>query len=160
MRWLFISIAAALVVAAAATAQSATVPGSNGKLLFQHGSAGNPFGPTTQIWTVAASGKHLTRLTTGKAYNGNAAWSPNGKKIAFESTRGGDIDIWVMDANGKHADAVTFSQGYDGNPAWSPDGTKIVFETDRLGTGNQRCGRDHAAGIDDPLHHRRCAGDE
>ena len=83
MRPLLISIAAALVAAAAATAHPGTVPGSNGKLLFQDGSAGTPFASNSQIWTVAASGKHPKRLTAGNTYDGNAAWSPNGKKIAF-----------------------------------------------------------------------------
>ena len=78
MRSLLTAVAAALVVATAASAQSTTVPGSNGKLLFQSGAAGSPFSQDTQIWTVAASGKHLTRLTTDKAYDGNAAWSPSG----------------------------------------------------------------------------------
>src|SRR5207302_4209832 len=137
MRSLLISLAAALIAAATAAAHSGTVPGSNGKLLFQHGLAGGPFAAGTQLWTVSASGKHLKRLTAGNRYDGNAAWSPSGTEIAFESARCGHIDIWVMDANAKHAHALTFSQGYDGNPAWSPDGTKIVFETDRLGQGNR-----------------------
>ena len=132
-RHLLALILAGLVGAAAwASTGAGALPGANGLIVFQKGAAGAPFSNATEIWTAELNGK-LKRLTHNGYYDGNPAWSPEGRRIAFESTRSGDMDIWVMDAQGKHAHAVTFSQGEDENPAWSPDGRRIVFQTNRLG---------------------------
>jgi Tol biopolymer transport system component len=139
MRLLCLSlVAVALAAAAAASAQTNAAPARNGRIVFERGPGGlqNLFGsPRTELWTMTGAGRRLVRLTKNGTYDGNPAWSPNGKKLAFESTRAGDFDIWVADASGKHAHELTFSAGYDGNPAWSPDGTRIAFQSDRLGTG-------------------------
>jgi len=37
------------------------------------------------------------RLTYDSAQNGFASWSPDGKSIAFTSTRSGNFDIWIME---------------------------------------------------------------
>jgi Tol biopolymer transport system component len=39
----------------------------------------------------------VRQLTTDPAQEGFPTWSPDGKKIAFNSTRGQNADIWVMD---------------------------------------------------------------
>jgi Tol biopolymer transport system component len=64
------------------------------------------------------------------------AWSPLGDKIAFCSTRAGEVDVWVMNADGSGAPQQV-SQGVqlqeldyeteDCYLGWSPDGTKIAF---------------------------------
>ncbi len=52
------------------------------------------------IYVMTATGKRLERLTKGKDYNGSPVYSPDGTKIAFESTRDGDWNIYVMDTDG------------------------------------------------------------
>jgi Tol biopolymer transport system component len=42
-------------------------------------------------------GSGLTQLTDNLAWDMFPAWSPDGKKIAFDSDRMGNFDIWVMD---------------------------------------------------------------
>ena len=49
---------------------------------------------------MTATGKRLERLTKGKDYNGRPAYSPDGTKIGFESTRDGDWNIYLMDTDG------------------------------------------------------------
>lgn len=61
------------------------------------------------------------------------AWSPDGQRIAFYSTRDGDWEIYVVHADGSHLTRLTDSPGYDGEPAWSPDGSRLAFASARDG---------------------------
>jgi Tol biopolymer transport system component len=61
-------------------------------------------------------------------------FSPDGRYIAFESTRSGDGEIWVADHDGSHQRQITnIHSALAGFPRWSPDGKKIVFHA-RLDT--------------------------
>ncbi len=55
-------------------------------------------------------------------------FSPDGKKIAFESNRLGFWDIWTCDSNGSNCDQVTSLHGTAGRARWSPNGRYIAFE--------------------------------
>ena len=41
----------------------------------------------------------VRQLTFDPAQEGFATWSPDGKKLAFTSTRTGSFDIWIMDVD-------------------------------------------------------------
>ena len=70
-------------------------------------------------------GKNLTNNNAEDIY---PAWSPDGKRIAFTSTRDGDFNLYVMDADGKNARQLTRHQGkYAYCACWSPDGKRIVY---------------------------------
>ena len=56
------------------------------------------------------------------------AWSPDGSKIAFGSSRDGALDLYVMNADGSGAARVTHGVGFQGHPAWSHDGARIAFD--------------------------------
>jgi tol-pal system beta propeller repeat protein TolB len=66
-------------------------------------------------------------------FDGDPAWSPDGSRIVFESTRSGNSDIWVMNADGTSPRQLTRSPDFDGDPAWSPGGTRIAFTSARDG---------------------------
>ena len=72
-----------------------------------------------------ADGSGLRKLTRGPAYDGNPAWSPDGRKIAF----GRAGEIYVMNADGSGQRNLTRNPARDFAPAWSPDGRKIAFES-------------------------------
>jgi TolB protein len=90
-------------------------------------------GDTRDIWVVGVDGQGLVQLTNTPAEDDcYPAWSPDGSKILFSSTRGGGTpELWVMDATGQGAHALTTGQNAgDAPPEWSPDGTKIAYIAD------------------------------
>ncbi len=59
------------------------------------------------------------------------AWSPDGSKIAFSATRGGNWDIYVVNADGSNVTRLTSDPALDAAPDWSRDGKQIVFTSNR-----------------------------
>ncbi len=84
-----------------------------------------------------ASEVTLIQATTHSANDTHPSWSPDGKKIAFTSGRGGNVDIWVMSMDETKVN-LTKDSAVDINPVWSPDGRKIAFESNRAGGGRNR----------------------
>ena len=62
------------------------------------------------------------------AADGIPAWSPDGKRIAFDSQRSGNGDIYVMDVDGSNIVRLTSDSDVEEWPAWSPDGRSIVYQ--------------------------------
>ena len=61
------------------------------------------------------------------------AWSPDGRLVAFNSDRGGEMNIWLhLVADGSDAQ-ITRGPGGDYQPRWSPDATRLVFFSARGG---------------------------
>jgi Tol biopolymer transport system component/DNA-binding winged helix-turn-helix (wHTH) protein len=57
-------------------------------------------------------------------------YSPDGKRIAFQSTRSGNFEIWRSDADGTNLVQLTsFGGPLTGTPRWSPDGRQISCDT-------------------------------
>jgi Tol biopolymer transport system component len=54
-----------------------------------------------------ADGSHQHRLTRNQAGNGFPVWSPDGRHIAFQSSRDGKLDIYVMNADGSNQRRLT-----------------------------------------------------
>jgi imidazolonepropionase-like amidohydrolase/Tol biopolymer transport system component len=93
------------------------------------------------IYVMPIAGGTPTRIAEGLAYEQQPRFSPDGKRIAFTSDRGGGDNIWMMNVDGSDKRQVTKEDFRLLNqPSWSPDGRFIVakkhFTTGRsLGTG-------------------------
>jgi TolB protein len=64
--------------------------------------------------------------------NLSPAWSPNGKDIAYSSSRSGDPEIWISDASGNSPRRVTSFRGPDVSPVFNPrTGSQIAWISGR-----------------------------
>jgi Tol biopolymer transport system component len=87
------------------------------------------------IWVMAADGSGPSNLTNAPELdNWSPAWSPDGSRIAFASTRdGGTLSVWTMDGQGADVQRVTREHGE--YPDWSPQGDRIVYAAPPSGSG-------------------------
>jgi Tol biopolymer transport system component len=114
-----------VVVAAAVAGPSAqrAFPGKNGRIVFND--------KTGYLVLVNADGTGLVRLAGTRATDQviGAAFSPDGKWIAYSKAGNSDPDVFVIRTDASAQRQVTFSRGTDVDPSWSGDGTRIAFET-------------------------------
>ena len=89
---------------------------------------------TYEIYVMNSDGTDMKNLSNNPGKDNNAQWSPDGKLIAFESSRGdGTEDIYVMEADGSNVRRLTDHPASDMLPHWSPDGKWISFTSFRQG---------------------------
>ena len=77
--------------------------------------------------------RHLIGDDGKLSHEESPAWSPDGKQIAFTSTRDGNQEIYLINADGQNLRRVTQDPGMDAHPTWTPDGKSILFATNRWG---------------------------
>ena len=83
---------------------------------------------TANLWLAATDGKTPPRqLTTTDKKDRHPRWSPDGKKILFESNRSGDSQLWVIDLGGGEAKQLTTISTEAATGIWSRDGKHIAF---------------------------------
>ena len=86
------------------------------------------------LWLFCASqllqnlrSRKVTQLTNHPSIDTSPSYAPDGRRIVFESDRGGSQQLYVMDQNGGSPQRITFGDGRYANPVWSPRGDLIAF---------------------------------
>ena len=87
------------------------------------------------LYTLPIGGGEAHALTHSIAWEQQARFSPDGKRIAFTSDAGGGDNLWVMDADGSHAREVSHEDfRMLNNPVWDPSGRFIAVKKHYTGT--------------------------
>ena len=82
----------------------------------------------SQVWLGSADGKRNDQITFADKSSTNPKWSPDGRWIAFTSTRKDNkSNLYVLRVAGGEAEMITDVKSGVGNFAWSPDGNWIAF---------------------------------
>lgn len=81
------------------------------------------------IWRVNSGGGEASLLVSHPADDSRPLYSPDGSKLAFESTRTGGGDIYVLTLASGTLERVTFQDGPEELDAWSRDGQWLYFHT-------------------------------
>ena len=94
----------------------------------------------TNLWRADVDSKgeqEHVRVAASTLDDHTPDYSPDGKRLAFASTRSGTEEIWVANADGSNPKQVTFTGGPQcSNPQWSPDGRIILFNSRREGSAD------------------------
>ena len=113
---------------------SRSQPGRPARLVYVRSSA------DTNIWRIQTSAPGTpsssppTMAISSTKHEYHCALSPDGRRVAFTSTRSGDAEIWVSDPDGSNEIQLTSMRAQDTNCAhWSPDGQFIAFSSNGEG---------------------------
>jgi Tol biopolymer transport system component len=86
-----------------------------------------------EIFVMQADGSGVVNITNHNANDEFPSWSPDGRRIAFQTDRAGGLEIFLMDPSGGDLVNVTNHPARDIGAAWSPDGDRIAFSSNRYG---------------------------
>jgi Tol biopolymer transport system component len=92
-------------------------------------------GSTGDIFSINADGSGETNLSqNGFFVNSNPAWSPDGSRILFNTSRDSHQEVYVMKNDGSLQTRLTdTASGFSALGAWSPDASRITFMSSRDG---------------------------
>lgn len=81
----------------------------------------------SHVWVVNADGTGARQFTRGDRSATSPAFSPDGKWLAFSSSRSGRGQVWAIPMDGGEARQVTDADPGASGFAWSPDGKRIAY---------------------------------
>jgi Tol biopolymer transport system component len=120
-------IPAAVVALAALSAGTAQAwPGLNGYVAYGSNRTGSQF--SDDVYVSPLDVESPIRLTFRPPDDGQPAWSPDGRRLAFKTVQFGSNNLAVIDADGTGETLLTRTFNIsEGQPAWSPDRTKLLY---------------------------------
>jgi len=69
------------------------------------------------------------RLLSSTRDQDDAQYSPDGRHVAFESTRAGVMNVWMSNPDGTNLIQISNLESSAGTPRWSPDGSRLAFDS-------------------------------
>jgi Tol biopolymer transport system component len=117
------TVASLPAATAAATSAAATLAPGTGRIAYGVRAADG----SANIFSVLPDGTSQSQLTTGAGNHLCAAYSADGKQIAYCADVSGNFEIWTMRADGTQQVQLTHLGGRALFPDFSRDGTKIAF---------------------------------
>jgi serine/threonine protein kinase len=88
------------------------------------------------MWVIDLERGAASRLTTSPTSDQGPIWSPDGRRIVFQSNRAGSQDLYMKDASGLGEEELIAKSEYRKEPAdWSQDGRFIFYNEITLKTG-------------------------
>jgi dipeptidyl aminopeptidase/acylaminoacyl peptidase len=79
------------------------------------------------LYAMDLASEAVNQLTTGNHMDVSPSWSPDGRRIAFVSNRGGNFELFTINADGSELRQLTHTPEDEGEPTWSPDGSQIAY---------------------------------
>jgi eukaryotic-like serine/threonine-protein kinase len=90
------------------------------------------------IWVKQMPNGPLMRLTSGASNNSRPTWSPDGRRVAFISSRGGRRNAWVQRADGSAEPESLFAHPKQVDEVrWTPDGRTLILRTGSGGVASR-----------------------
>lgn len=79
------------------------------------------------IYTMAADGSAVVRVTRDDGLDHSPDWSPDGQRIAYVGERDTQMGLYMINADGSGQRRLAVPSAEIGAPHWSPNGTQIVY---------------------------------
>ena len=80
-----------------------------------------------------ANGEGARWLTEGDTLDRQPAYSPDGARVAFSSSRSGNLDVWAVDRTSGAVRRLTDDPADDWDPGFSADGKRLLWSSNRTG---------------------------
>ncbi|MFV8819275.1 amidohydrolase family protein [Haliea sp. E17] len=90
------------------------------------------FAALGDLWLAELATGTTRQLTDDKFVDLSPSWSPDGKRIAFISDRGGKTAIWALDVASGETAQLADTEAVPNSPVWSPDGKEIAYLADSM----------------------------
>ncbi|HEY8518742.1 MAG TPA: hypothetical protein VIN61_01580 [Gammaproteobacteria bacterium] len=102
------------------------------RIVYTQGFFAGQAADASDIWIMRSDGSERMNLTASSSGNdGVAAFSPDGERLVFRSSRDGTFDLYTMSSAGGDVRRLTNDEARDNFPVFSPHGDAIAFSSDR-----------------------------
>jgi Tol biopolymer transport system component len=119
-------LAPVLALLALPVASAQAWPGLNGYMAYGSNRTGSQF--SDDIYVSPLDAEAPRQLTFRRADDGQPAWSPDGRRLAFKTAQAGSNQLAVINADGTGETLLTRTFRFsEGQPSWSPDATKLLY---------------------------------